>query len=507
MKLNTRRVPGALAVLLGALVLASTGFIYHEVASAPDSPIVATAAPLSEATIAPLTALDRATEAVTARVVPSVVKIEVIGQSQAPQRAMQGPDPNDIPAPFRQFFFPQGPYQRPQPQVFQAIGTGIIISPDGYIVTNNHVVNGAKTVKITLHDQKSYTAKVVGTDKATDLAVVKIDAGGLTSAAFGDSSQVRPGQQVLAIGDPLGMDFTVTRGIVSAVNRSRTASDGSDSRGTFIQTDAPINHGNSGGPLVDARGEVIGVNTEMLSESNGSIGIGFAIPSNLVKSTAAELIKNGKVLRGYLGINVTDVNPELAASLDAAGAKGALVNSVNGDSPASKAGIKPYDIITGIDGQAVATGSDLQTITGGTAPGTTVHLDVLRNGKRLEVPVTLGNYDEATSGTGTAEDSGSDTNDGTPKLGITVSPLTPDTRNQYRIPDNVNGVLVDSVDPGGPAMLANVAPGDVIEQVNRHAVSSPDELKQQLKASPAGKSILLMVHKQNGDFILPVTPQ
>src|SRR6185437_2565790 len=303
-----------IAIVLSAAVVASAAFIrIHD-----DKTISSNLPAFSENTIAPLLALDRATEAIAARITPAVVYIRVSGKT-APSRASgQGQmDPSQIPEPFRQFFqFGPGEMQ-PQPQYFSAQGSGVIVSPDGYIVTNNHVVHGATTVDVILNDKREFDgAKVVGTDANTDLAVVKINATGLPSASFGDSSLLKPGQSVLAIGDPLGMDFSVTRGIVSATGRSRTQSDGSNSYGSFIQTDAPINHGNSGGPLVDAQGDVVGINTEMLSTSGASAGIGFAIPSDIVQPIAESLIKNGKVVRGYLGIDVTDLPPGVADSLN-----------------------------------------------------------------------------------------------------------------------------------------------------------------------------------------------
>ncbi|MGH9480680.1 MAG: Do family serine endopeptidase [Terriglobales bacterium] len=492
------------AVLVSA-ALASAAFMRMPLLGhASDSPVVATAAPVPESTIAPLLALDRANEAISERILPSVVNIQVEGKNTAVTQTMPGSD--QIPAPFRQFFF-QGPQTQPRSEPFVAWGTGVIISPDGYIVTNNHVVNDATHVQVTLNDRRAFDAKVVGTDKATDLAVVKIDATGLTSAAFGDSSQLKPGDTVLAFGDPLGMDFSVTRGIVSALNRSRSGSDGRNSRGSFIQTDAPINHGNSGGPLVNARGEVIGINTEMLSTSGASIGIGFAIPSNLVKPTAESLIKSGKVVRGYLGITVADLTPSVADSLNESGARGALISQVNDGSPAAAAGLKPYDVITGFDGHKISTGTELQTMAGGTAPGTTAHLEVMRNAKPLQVAVTLGNYDNATSTPTVASASESGTSASGAKLGVSVAPLTDDVRGQLQLPDSVHGVVVQAVTPGGAGMIAGLQQGDVIEQVNQHAVNTVEELRHQLSLAPAGKDILLMVHNTNGDFIVPIHSQ
>jgi serine protease Do len=510
MSSRLRRHKALAGVAVGAL--AATLFLmlgFARITGPGADPIASTMAPMSDSTVAPLLALDQATEAVAKRVIPAVVEITVDGK-QAENAQMQQMDPQDIPAPFRQFFF-QGPFQQQQqqpPQMFRAEGTGVIISPDGYIVTNNHVVSNASHVTVTLHDQRQFDAKVVGTDKATDLAVIKIDATGLTSAAWGDSSALQPGQTVLAIGDPMGMNFSVTRGIVSALNRPRNMSNNDpNARGVFIQTDAPINHGNSGGPLVNAYGQVVGINSEMLTSSGASEGIGFAIPSDLVKPTAASLIKNGKVVRGYLGIEVTDLIPSVAASLNDGNAKGALVNEVNAGSPAQSAGLKPYDVITGFNGHPVTSGTDLQTMAGAAAPGTVAHLNLLRNGTPVTVHVTMGDLAAAGSGTEAADNASASGNSSTSKLGASLEALTPDLRGQLQLPDSVHGLVVDSVTPGGPAMLAGIGRGDVIEQVNQHPVNSVGELNHQLGLTPQGKDILLLVHNKSGNFIIPVHPQ
>ena len=498
------KLTGAGVIALAATLMASTGMIkLPGTAKAAADPMVSNLPPLPSHEVAPLVSLSEATEAIAQRMMPAVVNIRVAGETKP--RGVSEMGPEQIPGPFRQFFQFQGP-MRPQPQPFEALGTGVIVSPDGYIVTNNHVVNGAKHVWVTLHDQRRFDAKVVGRDKASDLAVVKIDATGLRSAAFGDSRQVKPGEAVLAIGDPLGMDFSVTRGIVSAVNRSRVLSDGPDSRGSYIQTDAAINHGNSGGPLVDAWGDVIGINTEMLSTSGASEGIGFAIPSNLVKTVAAQLIEHGKVNRGYLGIDVTDVTPGIASSLNEADTRGALVNQVNAGSPAEAAGLKPYDVVTGFNGHKVENGTDLQNLTGDAAPGSVAKVAVMRDGKPMTFTVTMGNYDNANSGSSAAAPASAGANH-TPKLGATVEPLTPSLRGQLQLPDSVNGLVVDSVTPGGPAMLAGIGRGDVIEQINQHPVRTVQSLQHQLQATAPGKDVLLLVHNSSGNIIVPVQPQ
>ncbi|MGH9413376.1 MAG: Do family serine endopeptidase [Terriglobales bacterium] len=505
---NRTKIAAAAIVILAVTATASAGFIHLPfLAASGGKAMVATMRPLSADTIAPLEALDRATEAVTERVLPTVVRIQVEGNAPTHARRMM---PQDIPEPFRQFF-QHGPLQQqPQAHGFVAVGSGVIVSPNGYIVTNNHVVASASKVQVQLNNDRIYPAKVIGTDKDTDLAVVKIDANDLTSAAFGNSSLLQPGETVLAVGAPLNEAFSVTRGIISALNRPRNMTPSGpnpDMRGNFIQTDAPINHGNSGGPLVNIHGQVIGINTEMLTDSGGSVGIGLAIPSNLVKSVAADIIQNGKVIRGYLGISVEPLQPGEAIALHSPNAKGVVVAQVNADSPAAQAGIKPYDIVTKFKGTAISNGGDLQVVAGDAAPGTKATMDVLRDGKPMQFTVTMGNFTNAPGSSAAAADEGSGASGTTPKLGLTVTPLTPEIRNQLQLPADVNGLAVESVEPNGPAQLAGIGQGDVIEEVQQHPVTSVAGLEKQLKATPAGGDILLMVHQRGGNYIVSVTPQ
>ncbi|MGH9476929.1 MAG: Do family serine endopeptidase [Terriglobales bacterium] len=514
MTTNTRRVfarisnPKIIAAAIVVLAVTATawaGLIHIPGVSANHtSPMVATMKPLTPDTIAPLEALNRATVALAQHVMPTVVEIQVEGRQKRP--GMQMAAPQQIPEPFRQFFFFGGNGQMQSPpaaQPFRALGSGVIVSPDGYIVTNNHVVKGANKIQVVLHDQKTYSARVVGTDAATDLAVVKIDATGLTSAAFGDSSQLQPGQTVFAIGAPLGQGFSITSGLISALNRQRDG--GPDMRGNFIQTDSNINHGNSGGPLVNIDGQVIGINTEMLTSQEGYANIGFAIPSNLVKSVASDLITSGKVVRGYLGIDVMPLTPNIAASLNESNASGVVVAQVNPGSPAATAGLKPYDVVTKFNGSRIENGGDLQVVAGAAAPGARATVNVLRDGKPMTFTVTMGNF---TSAPGTNAAVATNTNSaGTPTLGATVAPLTPELRSQLQLPGSVNGLVVESVTPEGPAATAGLTRGDIIEQANRKPVTSVAGLEKQIASTPAGRDLLLMVERNGSDFILPITPQ
>src|SRR5271155_3863660 len=339
-----------------ALVLATAFFVHHNGVQAAN----AYGTPLDDNSVSALVSLDNAVEAVAARVTPAVVNVAVTSRGSEQSTSDQGQGQmQGLPPGFSQFFGPGGPFgQTPQqPQIEHGIGSGIIISPDGYIVTNNHVVDGAVQVRVTLNDRRTFNAKVIGTDKLTDLAVIKIDAHGLPNIPWGDSTKLRPGQTVLAFGSPFGyFQFSVTRGIVSAVDRPNPYSDDPRKPGDFIQTDAAINPGNSGGPLVDAHGELIGINTFIISGSGSFAGAGFAIPSQIVKSVADELIKNGTVHHGYLGISMNDVTPENAGFFNLPDATGAIVSQVTPDSPAGHAGIKSGDVLRELNGNRVVNG-------------------------------------------------------------------------------------------------------------------------------------------------------
>ena len=393
---------------------------------------------------------------------------------------------------------------KPQPQIEHGVGSGVIISPDGYIVTNDHVVNGATQIRVTLNDRRVFPAKLVGVDKLNDLAVIKIDAHNLTSVPWGDSTKLRPGETVLAFGNPFGdFPFTVTRGIVSGLNRPNPYSDDARKPGDFIQTDAAINPGNSGGPLVNAYGEVIGINTFIISGSGSFAGAGFAIPSQIAESTAEDIIKNGTVHHGYLGISMNDVTPDNASFFNLPDATGAIISQVTPDSPAGRAGLESGDVLREINGKKIANGSMLQVTVSEMAPGTPIMLGILRNGKPETIHVTVGEFhnggeEVASSGEGGGEQHA--------KLGLTVANLTPDVRQQYNVPDRVHGAVIESVRPGSPADDAGLSPGDVILQVDRHPVEDADSCVNQIHADPAGKDVLLLVWANGGASYLVLHP-
>jgi serine protease Do len=371
----------------------------------------------------------------------------------------------------------------------------VVISPDGYIVTNNHVVDGAVDVRVTTSNRRVLKAKVIGTDPLTDLAVLKVDATDLASVPWGDSKEVRPGQTVLAFGNPYGLRFTVTRGIVSAINRANPDVENRSKPGEFIQTDAAINPGNSGGPLVDARGEVIGINTFLLSPSGTFSGMGFAIPTQIVRPTVETLIRYGKVSHGHIGIGIADVTPENAKFFDEKTAIGGVVTQVDPDSPGAKAGLEIGDVITEIDGQKVNDAGELQVLVGQKQPGTKIVLSVLHNGKSMSIPVTL----EALGNRSTDGNNNSPSSDGKMRWGIGLGNLTPELRDQLQAPRDIHGAVIEQVQPGSSADNAGLQQGDIILEVNRHKVQSASDVKEALANVPKGQDALLLVRSNGGN--------
>jgi serine protease Do len=492
-----------------ALVLAATLFFHHS--SGVHAAMISSPAPMDDNSVSSLVSLDNAVEAVAARVTPAVVNVAVTSRGSS-MHEMGGADQDQedqdgqgqsqgggqmqgLPPGFSQFFgqLPRGMQRPQQPQIEHGIGSGIIISPDGYIVTNNHVVDGAVNMRVTLNDRRVLDAKLVGRDPLTDLAVIKVDAHDLPSIAWGDSTKLRPGQTVLAFGSPFGyFQFSVTRGIVSAVNRDNPYKEDARKLGGYIQTDAAINPGNSGGPLVNARGELVGINTFIISNGGSFAGAGFAIPSQIVRATAEQLIKTGAVHHGYLGISLNDVTPANASFFKLNEATGAIVAQVTPDSPASRAGLQNGDVITELDGHKIVNGSSLQVAVSEDTPGTEIALGVIRNGSRQTVNVKVGEYKKnaevASDGDAAGPQKG--------KLGLAVAELTPDVRQQLHIPSQVNGVAVESVRPASPAEDAGLTAGDVILEVDRKPVSSAGQFVNEAHAAPAGKDLLLLVWSQ-----------
>ena len=469
------------------------------------------ASAIDDNSVSALTSLDHAMEAVAARVTPAVVNVAVTARSNEVDAAggqdgqMQGSPFQGLPPGMQQFFgqLPQGPSQ---PQIQHGVGSGIIISPDGYIVTNNHVVDGATSIKVTLNDRRILTAKVVGVDKLNDLAVLKVSATNLPSIAWGDSTKLQPGQTVLAFGSPFGyFQFSVTRGIVSAVNRPNPYSDDPRKPGDFIQTDAAINPGNSGGALVNAHGELVGINTFIITNSGQFAGAGFAIPSQIVRASTEQLIAHGKVEHGYLGISMNDVTPENAHFFNLESASGAIVSQVTPDSPASRGGVQTGDVISQLNGEKIANGSALQVAVSQIAPGTKIALGVIRDGKPLTLNLAVGEFHGSSEVA--SNDGGEGTEGGkTGKLGLAVGDLTADARQQINAPEQLHGVVVQGVRPASPADAAGLQPGDVILEVNRKPAESASQFASEVHQSPEGKDLLLLVWSKGGASYRTVHP-
>jgi Do/DeqQ family serine protease len=366
------------------------------------------------------------------------------------------------------------------------LGSGVIVGADGYLLTNNHVVDGAERVRVELSDKRSFAAKVVGTDAASDLAVLKIEAAGLPALAFGNSDALRVGDVVLAFGNPLGIGQTVTMGIVSAKGRATGMGDGSFE--DFLQTDAPINQGNSGGALVNTAGQLVGINSQIVSPSGGNIGIGFAIPSRMAESVMTQLVQSGRVQRSQLGIAIQGVSPEMAASLGLKDERGALVSSVSKDSPAEKAGVERGDVIVSIDGSSVSDGNALRNRIASSKPGSTVSLGVVRDGTEKTLNVTL----RELAPTQTADAQGESVEGG--RLGLSVRPVTSEDAKELGL-ESRQGLLVAEVDPAGPAARAGIQPGDVIEEVNRKPVADAAELRAAAKSSGERPALVLVNRK------------
>ena len=498
-------------------ILATLLFVLAFVIDHNRAHAAAAAVPLDNNSVSALVSLDNAVEAVAARVTPAVVNVAVTSrvspddqsneQGEGQHGGFGGINPEDLPPGLRQFFFgfgPNGQQMKPQPQIEHGVGSGVIISPDGYIVTNDHVVDGATEMHVTLNDRRVFTAKLVGVDKLDDIAVIKINAQDLPSAPWGDSTRLHPGETVLAFGSPFGyFQFSVTRGIISGLDRPNPYRDNPRSPGDFIQTDAAINPGNSGGPLVDAHGEVVGINTFIISGSGSFAGAGFAIPSEIARASADAIIKSGTVHHGYLGLGMNDVTPDNAGFFNLPDAAGAIVSEVTPDSPAGRAGLKSGDVLRELNGKKIANGSALQVAVSEMTPGTPIELGILRDGKPETIHVTVGefhnNKSEEASNAGAGEQRG--------KLGLAVANLSPGVRQQYNVPERVQGAAIESVRPGSPADDAGLAPGDVILEVNRHPVQDADNFMNQMHAVPQGKDILLLVWSNGGSSYRVVHPE
>jgi len=431
---------------------------------------------------------------------PGVVNIST-SRTVRNQGAPVSPFMND---PFFKHFFGEEysrRFQIPRERREASLGSGVIVSADGYIVTNAHVVEKADEIKVHLSDKREFSGKVVGSDPKTDIAVIKIKGKDLPVINWGDSDKIEVGEYVLAIGNPFGLNSTVTLGIVSAVGRSNM---GIEQYENFIQTDAAINPGNSGGALVNARGELIGINTAIFSRTGGYMGIGFAIPSNMAKSVMDSLIKTGKVVRGYLGVSIQDVNPKIAKQFGLDKAEGALVSDVVAGAPAEKAGIQSGDVITRYDGKPVENTTDLRNRVAETAVGKTVDVEVMRDKKpvTLKVKITEQPKDMTAS---TRESVGTDDKD-TALAGLSVRNLSRETTQGLNLPRGTQGVVVSEVESGSPADEAGILAGDVILEINRKPLRNVDDFRRLSSALGKDDTVLLRIVRNGQRLYVAVNP-
>jgi Do/DeqQ family serine protease len=383
------------------------------------------------------------------------------------------------------------------------------VSPDGYILTNNHVVEGATQVKVSFADQREFPAKVVGVDKPTDIAVLKIDQKNLPVLSLGDSSRAQVGDVVLAIGDPFGVGQTVTMGIVSATGRSLNGV--IEQYEDFIQTDAAINPGNSGGALINTRGELVGINTAILAgDGGGNQGIGFAIPVNLARNIMDQILKRGHVTRGFIGIVPQEVTPDIARGFGNPSLKGVAIAQVEPNTPAAKAGLQAGDVITAINGQSVTEVNQFRLQIASMAPGTSVALKINRNGREENVNVTLAELKAENGGPGGEGQEGQDQPEGSDHgeraalQGVSVEPVTPNIRRTLQLPSTVQGLVVTDIDESSPAAEAGLRQGDVIEQVERKPVNTVQDFNAAIQASKSADSTLLLVRRGPGSRFIAI---
>lgn len=492
-------VQKALGVVISMAVLGTVLFV----GSQSFVPSPASGTPAATAVASPVAALptNGFTEVAKA-VTPAVVNITTImTEKVADGRSM----PDELRDRMEEFFGgPNGPFgprgfrgpQTPEPRGHRGggQGSGVIVSPDGYVLTNNHVIDGAREVTVTLPDKREFQGKIVGTDPKTDLAVVKIEGQNLPAVAWGDASRLQVGEYVLAVGNPFGLNSTVTLGIVSALGRGRM---GITQYEDFIQTDAAINPGNSGGALVNTKGELVGINTAIFSQSGGYQGVGFAVPTSMSKPIYESLIKTGKVVRGFLGIGIQDLNQDLAKSFGIKDAKGAIVSNVKEDGPADQGGLKQGDVIISYQGSPIEEAVVLQRMVTRTPVGTKVPVKVMRDGHEKELTITIGEQPD-TIKTAKAESGEKDY----AFAGVAVQDLDKDQAKELGIKGKAQGVVVTSVEPDSGADRAGLLPGDVIREINRQPVKSVKEFEKVSSAVKKGDNVLILINRRGNALFL-----
>ncbi len=489
-RLWTEHKVGLMSALLalGLVGFWSGEHVATSTSSAAPAPTVAASAPPASQTMPGFVGVAKA-------ITPAVVNI-------TPAQGTQTKGRRELRDQMEEFFgFPFGPNRPRMPREPRehrggGMGSGVIVSTDGYIVTNNHVVDGATEVTVTLPDKREFTGKIVGTDPKTDLALVKIDGTSLPSANWGDAGSLQVGEYVLAVGNPFGLNSTVTLGIVSALGRGRM---GITQYEDFIQTDAAINPGNSGGALVNANGELVGINTAIYSQSGGNQGVGFAVPSSMAKPVVESLIKNGKVVRGYLGIGIQDVTPDLAKAFELARSKGVLVSDLVEGGPADQAGLKQGDVITDFNGQPVDDPADLQRKVARSTVGATAPLQIVRNGKPVTLTVTVGEQADPTN-VAKADRGG----DGSVLAGVDVQTLDRETAKELGLKSAAQGVVVTNVEADSRAERAGLQRGDVIREINRQPVRSVKDYEQIGSSLKKDQNALLLIERRGNALFLAV---
>jgi serine protease Do len=485
----------ALATVTGLQLSNASSFNHEILRPAPTPTAVPADTPGAKAVLQQFSnAFEEASQKVNRSVVPilSEHKVPAGRFLLSPQANQSDPFGEDL---FRRFFaWPRGEQKE---QTLRSLGSGVIVSEDGYILTNSHVVQDADKLTVITEDDKKHAAHIVGTDPETDVAVIKIDAEHLPAATLGDSDDLQVGQWVIAVGNPLEMLHTVTAGIISATGRSSV---GLADYENFIQTDASINPGNSGGALADLDGRVVGINTAIASPSGGNVGIGFAIPINMAHRVMTDLIADGKISRGYLGVLLQDIDEDLANGLGLKTTEGVLIGDVNQGEPADEAGVKRGDVIVAYNGERIEDGAQLRDLVADSKPGTRADLTILRDGREESISVELGDRPGSVS-SWTPGQRGNDSE--TPHLGLSVRDLTPDVARHLGY-ENERGALIADVEPGSPADEAGLKRGDLIQRVGTTDVGSVDDLQQALADATSGSTVAILVQREENSFFVTI---